>query len=250
FREMLTSDGSIVIELGNAWEPGEPIMSTLALEALLAFRAAGNLHLCQQFVCHNPARLPSPAQWVNVDRIRVKDSFTHVWWLSPTSRPKADNRRVLQAYSPSMKQLLARQSYNGGETRPSGHNIGRKSFLKDHGGAIPANVLTLSNTESVSSYLAYCREHDIIHHPARMAIVLPEFFIRFLTSPRNLLLDPFAGSNTAGAAAEMLKRRWISLEMRDDYIHGSMGRFSEGITPARAFIESLDPGGPQRKIRR
>jgi len=81
--EMLAPDGTIVIELGNAWEPGKPVMSTLALEALLAFRKAANLYLCQQFVCNNPARLPSPAQWVNVERIRVKDSFTHLWWMAP-----------------------------------------------------------------------------------------------------------------------------------------------------------------------
>src|SRR5215813_11502950 len=84
--ELLAPNGSIVIELGNAWEPGKPVMSTLALEALLAFRKAANLYLCQQFVCNNPARLPSPAQWVNVERIRVKDSFTHFWWMAPSAR--------------------------------------------------------------------------------------------------------------------------------------------------------------------
>ena len=43
FREFLTDDGSIVVEMGNAWEPGEPSMSTLALEALLKFLKAGDL---------------------------------------------------------------------------------------------------------------------------------------------------------------------------------------------------------------
>ena len=91
FCEFLKPDGSIVIEMGNAWEPGKPAMSTLALRALLAFLDAGKLYLCQQFVCYNPARLPTPAQWVNVERIRVKDAFTHVWWMSTTDRPKANN---------------------------------------------------------------------------------------------------------------------------------------------------------------
>lgn len=92
FCEFLKPDGSIVVEMGNAWEPGKPAMSTLALRALLAFLDAGKLYLCQQFVCYNPARLPTPAQWVNVERIRVKDAFTHVWWMSTTDRPKANNR--------------------------------------------------------------------------------------------------------------------------------------------------------------
>ncbi|HEY5045876.1 MAG TPA: DNA methyltransferase, partial [Solirubrobacteraceae bacterium] len=106
--DLLADDGSLVVELGNAWEPGEPVMSTLALRALLKLLDSGGFHLCQQFVVHNPARLPSPIQWVNKERIRVKDAYTNVWWLSRTTRPKANNRNVLAEYSPSMKKLLER----------------------------------------------------------------------------------------------------------------------------------------------
>jgi DNA modification methylase len=226
FRDCLKPDGSIVLEMGNAWEPGQPVMSTLALRALLAFLDAGKFHLCQQFVCYNPARLPTPAQWVNVERIRVKDAFTHVWWMSATERPKANNRRVLHEYSSSMKKLLASKKYNAG-ARPSEHHIGEKSFLKNNEGAIPPNVLTYANTTASDDYLKYCREHGLQLHPARMPAKLPEFFINLLTSPRNLVLDPFAGSNTTGAAAERLKRRWISIETNPVYVQGSRGRFSK-----------------------
>ena len=224
FKQLLKKDGSIVMEMGNAWEPGKPVMSTLALRALLAFLDAGEFHLCQQFIVHNPTRLPSPAQWVNVERSRVKDSFTHVWWMSPAERPKADNRRVLKEYSQAMLSLLATQKYNAGK-RPSEHHIGEASFLKNNNGAIPPNVLTLSNTSASDDYLKYCREHNLQPHPARMPRGLPEFFIKFLTTPKNLVLDPFAGSNVTGAEAERLKRRWIAIELQEDYIESSRGRF-------------------------
>ncbi|HTZ87299.1 MAG TPA: site-specific DNA-methyltransferase, partial [Solirubrobacteraceae bacterium] len=236
--DLLTEDGSLVVELGNAWEPGEPVMSTLALEALIAIKAQGDFHLCQQFVVHNPARLPSPAQWVNVDRCRLKDAYTNVWWLSRTSRPKADNRKVLVEYSDSMKKLIQRQRYNAGG-RPSQHNIGQRSFLQDHGGAIPSNVIKLRadedealenlleipNTVSTDAYRRYCKEHELTLHPARMPRDLAEFFIRFLTDEGDLVLDPFGGSNTTGATAEALERDWISTEPNADYIAGSQGRF-------------------------
>jgi len=224
FRDLLDDDGSIVIEIGNSWNRGEPTMSTLALEALLAFRKKGDLHLCQQFVCHNPARLPSPAQWVTIERIRVKDSFTHVWWMAPTPRPAADNSRVLKTYSRSMKELLRKQKYNPGK-RPSEHHIGDGSFLKDNGGAIPPNVLIHANTTN-DDYLRYCKHHRLAPHPARMPVGLAEFFIKFLTVRRNLVLDPFAGSNVTGAACEALGRRWIGVELNDSYIKGSMSRFN------------------------
>jgi DNA modification methylase len=233
---LLTSTGSIVMEVGNAWEPGEPVMSTLALRSLLAFLEAGNLNLCQQFICNNPARLPSPAQWVNVDRIRVKDSYTHVWWMSPVTRPKADNRNVLKEYSESMRKLIQSQKYNAGK-RPSEHHIGATSFLKDNAGAIPSNVLTFSNTSASDPYQSYCKANGLDKHPARMPQGLAEFFIKFLTDEGDLVFDPFGGSNTTGSAAENLGRCWLATEPNVKYISGSLGRFKE-VTFAADLLET------------
>lgn len=224
FRKMLRPNGSIVLELGNAWEPGRPVMSTLALEALLAFKTKGKFRLVQQFVAYNPARLPSPAQWVNVERIRVKDSFTHLWWLARSDRPYADNRAVLKKYSDAMKSLLRRKTYNSGE-RPSGHRIGKSSFLTNNGGSIPSNVLQFSNTSSTDKYHEHCRAKQIRPHPATMQDGIAEFFIKFLTRENDLVFDPFAGSNTTGATAEALNRRWVCVEPNKSYIKGSRGRF-------------------------
>jgi site-specific DNA-methyltransferase (cytosine-N4-specific) len=224
FRDLLKPDGSIVIELGNAWEPGRPVMSTLALESLLAFLREGQFNLCQQFICFNPARLPSPAQWVNVERIRLKDAYTHVWWMSPNERPKADNRRVLKPYSFAMIKLLSSGRYNPGK-RPSEYRIGTRSFLRNNNGAIPPNVITLTNTTASDNYQKYCRQRHLPIHPSRMPIGLAEFFIKFLTVPGNLVVDPFAGSNTTGAVAERLKRRWVAIEPEEQYVIGSRGRF-------------------------
>jgi hypothetical protein len=227
---LIKPKGSIVLELGNAWDAGHPTMSLLPLKALMAFLEGGDLKLCQQFVCHNPARLPTPTQWVNVDRIRVKDCFTHVWWMSRTDRPKAHNKAVLVEYSAAMKGLLARQSYNAGP-RPSEHSIGASSFLKDNGGAIPGNVLSLSNTSSNDAYRSYCKAQGLKIHPARMQPDLVRFFVEFLTNRGDLVLDPFGGSNTTGAVAESLGRRWISIEAENEYVEGSKGRFPTAIVP-------------------
>lgn len=224
FKKLLTPTGSIVMEMGNAWEPGRPVMSVLALESLLQFLKRGDLNLAQQFVCYNPARLPSPAQWVNVDRIRVKDAYTHIWWMSPQDRPYANNRKVLKPYSQAMLDLLRTKKYNSGR-RPSQHRIGKKSFLTNNKGAIPPNVLTVSNTSTGDVYQNYCREHRLKPHPARMPVALPEFFIKFLTRKSALVLDPFGGSNTTGAVAQRLQRRWITVEPNEEYVVSSRSRF-------------------------
>lgn len=221
---LLTKDGSIVIEIGNAWNYGEPTFSTLPMETLLSIKNECGLSLCQEFIYYNPARLPSPIQYVNIDRTRVKDSFTRVWWFSRSATPKANNRNVLKQYSKQMKKLLETGQYNAGE-RPSEHSISETSFNNDNGGAIPSNVIIASNTNSKDPYLLRCKEKGMKIHPARMPFEVPRFFINLLTDEDDIVMDCFAGSNTTGYCAEEAKRRWISVEADKDYYMGSKYRF-------------------------
>ncbi|MDD4652339.1 MAG: site-specific DNA-methyltransferase [Methanothrix sp.] len=246
FSDLLKEDGSIVIELGNAWEMGRPIQSLLNLETLLGFvnNPKANLRLCQEFICYNPSRLPSPAQWVTIKRIRVVDSFTHIWWMSKSDYPKADNKKVLRPYSKDMNQILKSKKYNAGK-RPSAHNINKRSFITDNSGSImpniielepikpnrevrlPSNVFSIANTQSNDFFLQACRKTGVVPHPARMPLELANFFIDFLTDPGDIILDPFAGSNTTGFCAEKLGRKWISIEIDEDLGKQSIMRFQD-----------------------
>ncbi len=223
---VLKPTGSFVLDLGAAWIPGSPTKSLYQFEVLLALckRPSRRFHLAQDFYWFNTAKLPSPAQWVTIERVRVKDAVNCVWWLSKTDRPKADNAKVLTEYTPAMKKLLETGQYNRGK-RPSGHDIG-EGFMNDRGGAIPPNLLAMSNSGDDSSYASYCKNHNLPIHPARFPSALPEFFIRMLTDEGDLVVDPFAGSNTTGAVAESLGRRWMTCEQSPEYVEGSKGRFT------------------------
>ena len=236
FNELLAPDGSLVIELGNSWEQGRPTMSLTPIEALIELKRAGKFHLCQEFIWHNPTKLPSPAQWVNVHRIRVKDAFTRLWWLSTTPYPKANNRSILREYSPSMKELLKTKKYNSGK-RPSQHRIGANSFLTDNNGAIPSSVLSIPNTSAIDPYLDFCRKQKIPRHPSRMPPDLAKFFILFLTDKEDIILDPFAGSNITGFVAETYGRRWISIEKNEVYACSAISRFDRGAHLPRKIEE-------------
>ncbi len=224
FKRVLTEDGSFVVDLGGAYLPGNPVRSIYQYELLVRLCKEVGFFLAQDFFHYNPARLPTPAEWVTVRRIRVKDSVNVVWWLSKTEHPKADNRKVLKPYSESMKQLL-KNGYKA-KLRPSGHDISTK-FQKDNSGAIPPNLIEAANTESNSSYLRKCKEAGIKPHPARFPASFADFFINFLTDENDLVLDPFAGSNTTGFVAENLQRRWMAFELSEEYLTGSQYRFEE-----------------------
>jgi DNA modification methylase len=220
-HRILAEDGSAVIDIGGAWTPGKPTRSLYHFELLIALCRQAGFHLAQEFFWYNPGKLPSPAEWVNVRKIRVKDSVECVWWLSKTPWPKADNQEVLQDYSPDMKRLLVR-GYKP-KVRPSGHIITKK--FKDNGGSIPGNIIICGNNDANGHYLERCNETGIKPHPARFPIQLPHFFIRFLTDPGDLVLDPFAGSNTTGEACEELARNWIAVEHNAEYLEASRFRF-------------------------
>jgi len=224
FKRVLAENGSFILDLGGAYLPGHPVRSIYQYELLVRLCKEVGFFLAQEFYHYNPARLPTPAEWVTIRRIRVKDSVNVVWWLSKTPHPKADNRKVLKPYSQSMKQLL-KNGYKA-KIRPSGHDISDK-FQKDNNGAIPPNLLEIANTESNSAYLRRCKAAGMKPHPARFPQGFAEFFIKFLTDEGDIVLDPFAGSNTTGFVAEVLQRRWISFEINEDYIIGSRYRFED-----------------------
>ena len=227
FKRVLKDTGSLVIDIGGAWIPGQPTRSLYHFKLLIMLCEEYGFHLCQEHYWWNPAKLPSPAEWVNVRRVRVKDAVNTVWWLSLTPWPKVSNRRVLAPYSDSMRGLL-KNGYTA-KLRPSGHAISDK-FRKDNGGAVPPNLLAIANTESNGRYQDYCRENGIDIHPARFPSLLPEYFIRMLTDPGDLVVDPFGGSCVTGSVSEALRRRWACCEMSEEYLNGAISRFAD--TPA------------------
>ena len=222
FQKILKPHGSLVIDIGGAWKKGQPTRSLYHFELLISLCREFGFHLAQEFYWWNPSKLPTPAEWVNVRRIRVKDAVNCIWWLSPTPFPKASNKRVLQPYSDSMKKLL-KDGYKA-KLRPSGHDISTK-FKKNNRGAIPPNLIALANTESNSKYQRFCRENNLPEHPARFPEGIPAYFIRMLTDKNDLVFDPFAGSCMTGSVAEKMNRQWMCCEIDSQYVKGALGRF-------------------------
>jgi DNA modification methylase len=233
FRRILKPSGSLVIDIGGAWIPGQPTRSLYHYELLIMLCRQVGFHLAQEFFWWNPSKLPTPAEWVTVRRIRAKDAVNCLWWLSPTPWPKASNRRILAPYSDAMKGLL-KNGYKA-KLRPSGHDISKK-FSIDNGAAIPPNLIAVPNTESNSYYLRYCNEHKLQPHPARYPAALPEFFIRMLTDEGDLVFDPFAGSCVTGEVCERLKREWVCVDLIEEYLKGALGRFEKPSTPMQEVL--------------
>ena len=281
--------GSLAIDIGGSWTQGQPTRSLYHFELLIRLckprsEGGGGFHLAQELYWYNPAKLPTPAQWVTIERVRVKDAVNTVWWLSPTPRPKASNRRVLKPYSKAQKKLIERGG-RPAESRPSEHDLSPSGFASDNGGAIPpnmipgaagpgrrpgedvrlrpeenpsagagdgaprapVNVIAAANTSSNDYYQRRCREEGVPRHPARFPREVPEFLIGLCTEEGDLVVDPFAGSNMTGRVAQTMGRRWLAFENKREYLKGARFRFEprpEGEREAPSGTGSAGKPGP------
>lgn len=224
-KPKLKDDGSFVVDLGGAYQKGRPVRSLYNFKVLIYFCEILGYHLAEEFYWFNPSKLPSPIEWVNKRKIRAKDSVNTVWWFSKTEYPKSDVRKVLAPYSKRMEKLLENpQKFYSAKDRPSGHQISM-SFGNDNGGAIPSNLLQISNSESNGKYLGLCKRLKIKSHPARFPAKLPEFFINLLTDENDLVIDIFGGSCTTGEVCEKTGRNWKCFELDRGYVANSIFRF-------------------------
>jgi site-specific DNA-methyltransferase (cytosine-N4-specific) len=221
---VLAADGSMMLNLGDAWEKGSPTVSMYQERAVIALQDRLGLHLCQRILWQNPSAMPVPTNYVAIERSRLKNSVESMWWLSPAERPYADNRSILEPYSDRMRKMLDAGG-NGAAKRPSGHAMTDRSFSQDNGGAIAPNLFRIANTGD-QAYAAACRAAGLPVHPARMPAELARKMIAFLSREGELVADPFGGSGTTARAAEDLGRRWITTEMNREYVEGARLRFA------------------------
>lgn len=237
FYKKLKDEGSLVIDFGGSWVPGQPTRNLHQFEIPILFVKEIGFHLAQEFFWWNTSKMPSPASWVTISRERITDSVNYIFWFSKSPHPKANNRNILKPYSDKMKNMIKNQRYNMND-RPSGHRVS-KVWAKDNGGAIPQNFFPYGNSSN-DPYFKYCEKIGIKKHPARFGPFIPEFFIRFLTDKGDLVLDPFAGSCTSGAVAEALERKWICIDNDKEYLEGGKGRFEEPYMFKIDLDERLD----------
>ena len=239
-RRVLTSNGSVVVNLADVWEQGQPSRSLYQEELLIKLVKTHGYFLNDRFTWINPSK-PACTDWVTKRRERVRSSTEHFFWLSPTARPWADNRQVLVPYGETMRRTIIR----GGDPRaprPSGHGHAGASYAKDNGGAIPPNHFIASNASSNNEYHRFCRRMKLPIHPARFPEKdVLDFFIKFLTRPGDLVADFFGGSQLLPATAEKYGRRWFSCDRHLPYLRGGVGRFAgaEGL-----HVHSV-PGEPK-----
>ncbi|WP_347449337.1 DNA methyltransferase [Pantoea stewartii] len=71
------------------------------------------------------------------------------------------------------------------------------------------------------------------HHPTEKPVSVLQPLIETFTKPGDLVLDPFAGSGSTCVAADLCGRRWIGIELLEQYHAAGLKRIGE-LRAARA----------------
>lgn len=225
----LIPGGSLVLNISNdIFEPGRPSRDLYAERLVLALHDRLGLALMDRIPWVNPSKPPAPTYWACVRKVQLVATYEPVYWFTnDPDRVRSDNRRVLEAHTARQAALHGR----GGEQRQTNYGDGTcrvrpGSYGQATAGRIPRNVLTRSHTCSdTKAYRRHAQALGLPVHAAMQPTTLPDFFIRFLTEPGDLVLDPFGGTVKTGLAAERLGRRWLVTEQMGAYLRGAAELF-------------------------
>jgi site-specific DNA-methyltransferase (adenine-specific)/site-specific DNA-methyltransferase (cytosine-N4-specific) len=202
---VLKPAGSLVLNIKEHCEDGE--RQTYVLELVLAMRQQG-WRWVDEYVWNKTNPVPTGSQR------RLKDGWERCHHFAKTKDyqfyPDAVRYKSTSKWAGTnerRKNKSAFSTHNG-----SGFVMGRRVV----GDMVrPSNVITTPSS---------CIN---IGHPATFPIALPEFFIKLMTLPEQVVLDPFMGSGTTLLACEKLGRFGIGIDMKPEYCELAKRRLAE-----------------------
>lgn len=199
---LLKPTGSFVLNIKEGVHEGE--RQTYVYELALELRKQGWLWV-DEYIWNKTNPFPTG------NKKRLKDAFERCFHFAKTKNYKLFPDAVLTKSTSKWAGDNERRKNKGAHctTNGSGMNMSKRIV----GDLVrPANVLRMP-ASSLN-----------IAHPAVFPLGLPEFFIRLMTEPGDLVLDPFIGSGTTALAARGLGRRYEGVELSVDYLLLSLKR--------------------------
>ena len=224
------ADGaSLCLNISNdIFMPGSPERSMYCERLLLALHDRLGLRLMDRLIWENRSKPPGPIQYASKARTQLNVVYEPIYWLTNNPRAvKSDNRRVLLAHTERHLKLLSQ----GGEQRrvinsDGAYSISPGAYGNPTNGRIARNILNFGHRcGAQSAYKKAAKAKGLAVHGAPMPLKLAQFLIEFLTQPGDLVVDPFAGSQTTADAAQRLGRRWLTAEIMAEYVLGGASRF-------------------------
>jgi len=198
-KRVLKDDGTFVLNIKEKVVDGT--RHTYVLELILELKRQGWLWT-EEYLWHK--KNCSPGKWPN----RFRDAWERCLQFNKRKKFRMFQEAVMVPTGDWAKTRLRNLNDNDKVRFDSqaGSNFGKNiSNWVGREMAYPTNVLHLA-TECGNK-----------NHSAAFPKTLPAWFIKLFTAEDDVVLDPFAGSGTTCMAAYELNRRYIGIELKEQY---------------------------------
>jgi site-specific DNA-methyltransferase (adenine-specific) len=197
---VLKPTGSFVLNIKERVVEGE--RHTYVLELILAMRKQGWLWT-EEYIWHK--KNCYPGKWPN----RFRDAWERLLHFTKQRQFKMFQEAVMVPMGDWRHERLKKLGENDLHRFNSRAGSGFGKRIANWLGrewAYPTNVLHMA-TECYNRY-----------HAATFPVDLPAWFIKLFTEPGDVVLDPFIGSGTTAVACVRLDRRYIGIEIIEEYV--------------------------------
>jgi DNA modification methylase len=198
-KRVLKDEGSFILNIKEKVVNGE--RHTYVIELILELKKQGWLWT-EEYMWHK--KNCSPGKWPN----RFRDAWERCLHFTKQKKFKMFQEAVMVPTGDWAKTRLKNLSENDSRRFNSQVGSGFGKNIANWVGrdmAYPSNVLHMA-TECGNK-----------NHSAAFPKDLPAWFIKLFTEVEDTILDPFAGSGTSCRVAYELDRRFIGIEIKDEY---------------------------------
>ena len=208
FLRVLKPTGTFILNIKEKATNGE--RHTYVIDLIRELRKQGWIWT-EEFIWHK--KNTYPGKWSN----RFRDAWERCLQFNKNKKFNMYQEEVMVPIGKWAKNRLAKLS--------------DKDRVRDNsavGSGFGKNVSNWRGREKVypSNVLHMATECANKNHSAVFPVALPEWFIKLFTKEGDFVLDPFAGSGTTAVATKNLNRKYLMIDIIEDYKKGAEKRLT------------------------
>jgi site-specific DNA-methyltransferase (adenine-specific) len=196
---ILKPTGTFVLNIKERVVNGE--RHTYVMELIFKMREQGWLWT-EEFIWHK--KNSYPGKWPN----RFRDSWERLLQFNKQKKFNMYQEQVMVPVGDWAKDRLA--------------NLSQTDLIRDEskvGSGFGKNISNWVGRDMVypTNVIHMATECGNKRHSAAFPASLPEWFVKLFTQPGDIVLDPFIGSGTTAVAALELGRKFVGIEINEEY---------------------------------
>lgn len=236
-KRVLKDNGSFILNIKEHPSNGE--RETYVLELILEMKKQGWLWI-EEYCWYKKNSFPG--KWPN----RFRDSWERCLHFTKKKDFKMYQDAVkvpIGDWSTKRFKSMSENDFVRHISKNNSHLARNVSNWLNKKKVFPHNVLVFEEEHRLylGNVVEIAADVSSKNHSAIFPLELPTWFIRLFTKENDIVLDPFLGSGTSAVAATLNNRKYIGIELKNEY-------YEESIKNVAEVKKVLKPKSNNKKI--